>query len=91
MITYSVDLSTLSSNGIFFSTLPNDKWEFIDDIMEQLAIDIESGIYKRITAIYNARDYLSTQKQLQHITVIYPPYKNNTPNSSYRSPYDHRP
>ena len=59
MITYSVDLSTMSSNGIFFSTLPNDKWEFINDIMEQLAIDIESGIYKRITTIYNARDYLS--------------------------------
>ena len=62
MITYSVDLSTMSSNGIFFSTLPNDKWEFINDIMEQLAIDIESGIYKRITVIYNARDYLSYTK-----------------------------
>ena len=62
MITYSVDLSTMSSNGIFFSTLPNDKWGFIDYIIEQLAIDIESGVYKRITTIYNARDYLSYTK-----------------------------
>lgn len=59
MITYSVDLSTMSSNGLFFSTLPNDKWDCIVDIIEQLRIDIESGIYGRIATIYNARDYLS--------------------------------
>ena len=62
MITFSVDTSTMSSNGIFFSTLPNDKWERIADIMEQLRIDIESGIYGRITTIYNARDNLSYTK-----------------------------
>ena len=62
MITYSVDTSTMSSNGVFFSTLPNDKWVNIISIMEELAIDIESGIYKRITAIYNTRDYLSYTK-----------------------------
>ena len=59
MTMYSVDLSTMSSNGLFFSTLPDDKWEYIVDIMEQLRIDIESGIYGRIATIYNARDYLS--------------------------------
>ena len=72
MTTYSVNLSTMSSNGVFFSTLPNDKWEYIVDIMEQLRVDIESGIYGRIATIYNARDYLSYTKA----AVL---YSNNLP------------
>ena len=45
--------------GHFFSTLPNDQWVHIQDTFNKLQIDIQSGVYNQISAIYGATDYLS--------------------------------
>ena len=45
--------------GHFFSTLPDDQWVHIQDIFDKLQLDIRSGIYNQISAIYGATDYLS--------------------------------
>ena len=62
MTTYSIDDNNISTNGLFFSTLPNEQWDDVVNIMNKLAIDIESGVTKRIFTIYGARDYLSYTK-----------------------------
>ena len=47
--------------GHFFSTLPNDQWEWvrIQAILDKLRLDIQSGVYNQISTIYGATDCLS--------------------------------
>ena len=43
--------------GHFFSTMPNDQWDRIPDILEGLRYDINSGVYYHISTIYGATTY----------------------------------
>ena len=43
--------------GHFFSTLPNEEFSHISSLFDQLRVDLDSGIYHRISTIYGATTY----------------------------------
>ena len=58
------------SFGKFFSTLPNEEFINIPSLVAQLQVDIDSGIYHRISTIYGATTY----SDYVHAAHLY--YKN---------------
>ena len=67
------------SLGHFFSTLPNEEFVHISSLVIRLQVDIDSGIYQRISTIYGATtysDYVSAAalyyQNLPELEQLYP-------------------
>ena len=43
--------------GHFFSTLPNEHWSSLPELLAQLQSDVNTGVYCRISTIYGATTY----------------------------------
>ena len=63
----------------FFSTLPNEEFFNISSLFDQLRVDLDSGIYHRISTIYGATtysDYVSAAilyyQNLPELEQLYP-------------------
>lgn len=64
--------------GHFFSTLPNEQWHNLSNILDGLRVDIDIGVYYRIATIYGATTYsdyvLAAPLYFQNLPQLYQQY-----------------